>query len=331
MLRVIQVGVGGMGQRWTACVAESRRWEPAAYVDVDQKNLAAAATRHGMPMDRCFTDLRRALSQVEADALIDVTPQQFRRKVCLAALERGLHVLSEKPLADTLANAKAVVSAAREAGRTYMVAQNYRYQPQPETVRRFIDQGKLGDLGYVSVAFHKGPHFGGFRETMAYPLLLDMAIHHFDLLRHVLRTDVTAVQAVSVNAPWNWNAGDATAMAQLELANGVTANYAASWVAQGAETPWNGNWRFDGGKGALLWHDDAVSFSNAPGSQRAVRLLKYPRAQQAKLLDLFADAVEKGEEPETSGRNNLNSLATTFAVVKAAREHRRVRVADLLK
>lgn len=331
MLRVIQVGVGGMGRKWTGCVAESSRWEAAAYVDVDPQNLAAAATQHGMPMERCFTDLRKAFAAVEADALLDVTPQKFRKKTCLAAFERGLHVLSEKPLADTLVNAKTIVQAAEDAGRVYMVAQNYRYQPQVETVRRFIDQDKLGDLGYVTIAFHKGPHFGGFREEMEYPLLLDMAIHHFDLLRHILRADISTVQACSLDAPWNWNRGDATAMVQLELEGGAVANYAASWVAQGAETPWNGNWRFDGAKGALLWQDDAVHFSGGSGKTRSVRLLKYPRTHQDRLLEVFADALEQGAEPETSGRRNLNSLATTFAVVKAAREHRRVHVADLLK
>ncbi|MBN2308526.1 MAG: Gfo/Idh/MocA family oxidoreductase [Candidatus Hydrogenedentes bacterium] len=331
MRRIIQVGVGGMGAAWTNQVANSDRWEAAAYVDTSRANLMAAAARHGMPRSRCYRDLDKALLEVEADALLDVTPQQFRKGVCLAAFERGLHVMSEKPLADSLRNAKAIVSRAARLNRTYMVAQNYRYQPTAQTVKRFIAAGRLGRVGYAGITFHKGPHFGGYREEMAYPLVLDMSIHHFDLVRCLLDADVVAVQAASLNAPWNWNKGDATVMAQLELANGAAVNYFGSWVAAGWETSWNADWRFDGEKGALLWENDAVTFSAKPSHRRKVSLVKWPKSHQAYLLDAFADALDSGDEPETSGRRNLNSLATTYAVVRAARQKRRVLVDELLK
>jgi predicted dehydrogenase len=331
MRRIIQVGVGGMGAGWTNRIAESDKWEAAAYVDVNKRNLMVAAEQHGLPKNRCFTDLDAALNRVEADALLDVTPQQFRRGVCEKALKRGLHVMSEKPLADSLRNAQAIIACARKCRRTYMVAQNYRYQPVVQTVKRYIKQGRLGDVGYVGVSFHKGPHFGGFREEMAYPLVLDMSIHHFDLMRCLFGADVRFVEAASIDAPWNWNKGDATVMAQLELDNGVVVNYLASWVATGWETGWNADWRIEGSKGVLLWQGDQVSFSNAPGKKRAAPLIKWPKVHQAYLLEAFAHALDTGEEPETSGRKNLNSLATTYAVVRAAKERRRIKVSDLLR
>jgi predicted dehydrogenase len=313
-----------MGLGWTDRVAESRQWEAAAYVDTNKKNLMAAAQRHRMQRTRCFTSLDEALSRVEADALLDVTPQQFRKGVCCAAFKRGLHVLSEKPLADSLENAQTIVARAEKAGRTYMVAQNYRYQAVVQTVKRFIEKGRLGDPGYVGVNFHKGPHFGGFREEMAYPLVLDMSIHHFDLMRCIFDCDVEAVQGVSIDAPWNWNKGEASVMAQLELSNKVAVNYFASWVATGAETNWNADWRIEGSKGVLLWERDTLSFSDKPNRARKIPLVKWPLTHQAYLLDAFATALDKGIEPETSGRRNLNSLATTYAVVRAVKEKRRI-------
>jgi len=291
----------------------------------------AAAARHRLPKSRCFTDLDAALNRVEADALLDVTPQQFRREVCEKALQRGLHVMSEKPLADSLRNAKAIVACAEKMRRVYMVAQNYRYQPVVQTAKRFIAQGRLGIVGYVGVNFHKGPHFGGFREVMAYPLVLDMSIHHFDLMRCLFETDVRAVQATSVSAPWNWNRGEATVMAQLELANGVAVNYCASWVATGWETNWNADWRFEGSNGVLRWERDRLFFSDTPDHQRLVRFIQWPNTHQAYLLHAFAKALDTGVEPETSGRRNLNSLATTYAVVRASKARRRVLVSELLK
>ena len=183
----------------------------------------------------------------------------------------------------------------------------------------------------MGVTFQKGPHFGGFREAMAYPLVLDMSIHHFDLMRCILGGDVRTVQALSVNAPWNWNRGDATVMAQITLGRGVSVNYFASWVATGAETGWNADWRFEGSKGVLLWENDQLAFSNAPGRKRPVPLVAWPRTHQAYLLWAFAKALDTGEEPETSGRRNLNSLATTYAVVRAAKLRRPVAVVEMLK
>ena len=330
MRKIIQVGVGGMGHVWADRVAESTTWEAAAYVDANDDNLRAAAERHGISADICFARVKDALETVEADALLDVTPQQFRRGVCCAAFERGLDVLSEKPLADNLVNAKAIVETAGRLGRTYMVAQNYRYQTTAQTVRQFLHSGHLGSVGYVGVSFHKGPHFGGFREAMPYPLVLDMSIHHFDLMRCFLDTDVVAVQALSTNAPWNWNKGEATISVSLEMANGVSVNYHGSWVATGWETCWNANWRFEGSKGVLLWENDVVEFSGAPDRKAPVPHTVAGKEHQAYLLEAFGQALDTGAEPETSGRRNLNSLATTYAVVKAAQERRRVEVAEML-
>lgn len=331
MKRIIQVGVGGMGAHWTNIVAQSQDWEAAAYVDVSAENLMAAATRHGMPNTRCYTELGKALSEVEADALLDVTPQQFRREVCEAAFAKGLDVLCEKPLADSLANAKALVEAADKAGRVLMVGQNYRYTPQPQSVRRWLARGRIGDIGYASVAFHKGPHFGGYREEMSFPLVLDMSIHHVDLMRFLFNADIVAVQAQSIGAPWNWFRGDAAVMAQLTLSTGVVVGYTGSWVAQGAETSWNGDWRFDGSAGTILWVNDRLRVSNGPERTRAVQTVSFPVIGQAYLLWAFREALENGVEPETSGRNNYNSLAATYALVRAAQENRRVEVDELQK
>jgi predicted dehydrogenase len=142
--------------------------------------------------------------------------------------------------------------------------------------------------------------------------------------------DIAWVQAESVNAPWNWNKGDATVMAQLGLSNGAAANYVGSWVAMGRETTWNADWRLEGSKGVLAIEDDEVRFADTPARGRKVRLLSMSKTDQAYLLDDFARDLDEGREPETSGENNLNSLAATFAVVESIKKGRRVEVQDLL-
>ncbi len=320
-----------MGQVWADAVSRSPDWEATAYVDLSQPHMLAAASQHGLPKNRCFHDVKRAFKSVEAEAVLDVTPPAVRKKVCLEAFAAGLHVLSEKPLADSVKNARAIVTEAKRTRRVYMVAQNYRFQPVVQTAKRFIEQGRLGDVGYAGINFHKGPHFGGFREKMPYPLLLDMSIHHFDMLRCMLGADVKAVTAASVSAPWNWNKGQATAMVQLEMSGGVVANYFGSWVSSGWETTWNADWRFEGSKGVLLIEKDQLFFANKPETRRKVPLAKRGLTHQDRLLHDFAIALEQGGTPETNGKDNLNSFATTHAVVRAAKTKQRIPIRDILR
>jgi predicted dehydrogenase len=330
MKTIIQVGLGVMGNRWARVISESQHWDIAALVDVNEEALHAAAERINVPRDHCFTSVEEALAARDADALVDVTPQEFRRGVCLAAFEKGLHVLSEKPLADTLENAVEIVQKAQEAGSTYMVAQNYRYSPLPMTTREALRRGDAGDVAHIQVQFHKGPHFGGFREKMEFPLILDMAIHHVDLMRFLMDADVTAVEALSFNPSWSWFDGDASVAARLELSNGTIVSYSGSWVANGWETSWNGNWRFDGAEGVLLWDSDQLFSSTSSNERQPLPLVDMPHTGQPALLEAFRQSIEAGAEPETSGRRNINSLAATFAMVRAAKDGRRVQVDELL-
>lgn len=331
MKRVIQAGLGEMGLVWADAVARSRQWEAAAYVDPDNKHLMAAAARHGMPPDRCFTSLPEALRAVEADALLDVTPPACRRAVCEAAFDWDLDVLCEKPLADSVRDAKALAKRAESADCILMVAQDYRHQPAVEAMRRAIAGGRIGDVGYVCIEFHRGPRWDNYREQMAHPLLLDMAIHHVDLLRCLLGADVAAVTTASFNPAWSWFKGDAAVMAQWEMDNGALANYCASWVSRGWETPWNGHWRIEGSKAALLLEGDEAYTSAKPGSRRKLAPAAMPRTRQAHLLVAFAQAVDSRAEPETSARRNLNSVAATHAMVRAAKLGRRVKLSELVR
>lgn len=331
MHRIIQVGLGAMGKVWAQTIAEADGWEPAAYVDADRQRVLAAAAKHGMPESHCYTDLDQALNEVETDALLDVTPPDIRKHVCSAAFTRRIPVLTEKPLAESMRTARSLVQKAEKASVPFMVAQNYRFSAEALTVRQFIESGKLGDLGYVSVQFHKGPRFGGFREVMAHPLLLDMAIHHMDLVRYLINADIKRVSAISTNPSWSWFDGDAAAMVQLETAANVPVSYVGSWVALEKETSWNADWRFDGSMGCLSWTQAGIEFAPKKGKTRMVKVRKRNPQGHGAILAAFSHALETGQEPETSGRRNLNTMAAVYGAVRSARTRRRVAMDDLVQ
>ncbi len=185
-MRFIQVGAGGFGKVWLQVLPRNSTATLEALVDIDEATLKAAAEQVGLPADRCFTDYREAFSTVKADAALCIVPPDRHADVALAAFENGLHVLTEKPLADTMPAAVRMVTEAEAAGRTLMVSQNYRFRTWVRTMRHLVESGQFGAAEDVLVKFAKAPRFeGSFRLKMEHPLVKDMSIHHFDLMRAV--------------------------------------------------------------------------------------------------------------------------------------------------
>ncbi len=226
-VRLVQVGAGAMGQAWLRTIAASPDVVLVGLVDLDADVARRAAADHGLGDVAIGTDLGAVLAEVDADGVVNVTVPRAHRETSEVALAAGVPVLCEKPLADTVAAAWAMVEAAERAGRLLMVSQSRRYWRNLVAYRRQIEQ--IGPVGTVACQFFKAPHFGGFREQMAEPLLVDMAIHQFDLARLLIGADPVTVSCDAYNPSWSWFAGNAAA--EAERSRSPTAAGSASAAA----------------------------------------------------------------------------------------------------
>jgi predicted dehydrogenase len=336
-LQLIQAGVGGMGRTWwKGAVAGSPDFKVAALVDIADEPLKEAGDALGVPPDRRYKDLGAALKDVRADALLTVTPPMVHPMHARQAFDLGLHVLTEKPIADTLANAKQMVAWAAAAGRQLVVAQNYRFSPGARKLRDLVRGGPLGALGHGHLDFYiPGDFAKTFRGTMEYPLLVDMAIHHLDLIRSITGKNIVRVTAQSFRPAWSWYQHDPGLKLLMELEGGLPFSYSGDWSAFGKSTSWNGTWRLQCEKGNIAWEDDKVAlhrceFWGSHHTAESIDLPTLPLVAQPKLLADFADSIRTGTPAETSGADNLHSFGTVMAAVKSAKEHRTVEVAELL-
>jgi len=330
MLRLIQVGVGGFGRSWTNIVKESKDWEAAAYVDVDEETLNEAASTHKMLKERCFTDVDEALSKVEAEAVLAVVPPAVHTEIAIKALKAGLHVLIEKPLADTMENAKKIVAEAEKRDLKLMVSQNYRFRRGARTVRSLIESGKVGEPSYAVVNFHKATRFTGFRLKMQHPLLVDMAIHHFDLMRYIFNVDPESLCCETWKPRWSWFEGDPSATVTVTMENDLRVVYVGSWVSFGWETMWDGDWRIESSNGGIHWDGNIQTYSKEPKRAFEERLIPMPLEDRAYSLHEFAEAIIQDRKPETSGEDNLRSLAMVFASLDSAKSGKRVSIKSYL-
>lgn len=317
MIRVIQAGLGGMGNAWLRAVQSSDEVTYAGFVEVNQEIAQRQAATYALDPDHIFPTLEEALASVDADGIIVVTPPQFHRDISIAALKAGVAVLTEKPLADTMESARDIVRVAQDTGVLHMVAQNYRYTRVARTIRQALQGRRLGAVSNVAIEFFRGPRFGGFREQMPYPLVVDMAIHHFDLLRFFLGSDPVSVYGKSWNPPWSWFAGDASASLLFTFPRDLHVAYNGSWCSLGRETSWNANWRFDTERGALVVRDDVIMVEQSGQEPSVVPLMPMPRVGQAYLLHEFHDAVTTGMQPATTCQDNVKSLQMVFDSIRS--------------
>jgi predicted dehydrogenase len=330
MTRVLQVGVGGFGAVWLGAL--DREAVHDALVDRDPAALAAAAERTGVAPDRCFTDLDAALASNGADMALVVVPPEAHRAVVERCLERGLPVLVEKPLAGSREDSVALVRAAQRTGRELAVSQNYRYRPVIETARQVVASGRLGRLGQVRIEFRHHYDFRGtFREAMEHPLLLDMAVHHFDLIRFVCGLEPRRVSAWSWNPPWSQFDGDASAVCVFDMDGGARVVYEGSWHPRAQFTDWNCRWLLEGEGGYLVVDGDRVLLGDggdphhvAAPAPAEVPLVELERQDQAAVVIDFIRAVRAGVAAPTAAADNLRSLEMVFAAVESARCERPV-------
>lgn len=331
--RCVVVGAGGISNAWFPPL-KAEGVEVAAVVDVRPEAAQAQIEKYELDCP-AETNLRTTLRRFRPDFVVDLTIPEAHCQVTCTALRAGCHVIGEKPMAATLAEARRMLKTAEESGKLYMVSQSRRWDARHERVRRTLAGGEIGALTTINCDFYLAAHFGGFRDLMDSPLILDMAIHHFDLARFFSAHDPQAVYALEFNPRGSWYRGDVAASCIFEMSDGVVFTYRGSWCAEGCHTSWNGNWRFVGERGTLLYEQDAEPrgevVDNDEGFTRSHRPVTIAEAQLPATgmhggLHEMLTFLRTGQIPQTECHDNIQSLAMVHAAIKSSRLRRRVTV-----
>jgi predicted dehydrogenase len=333
-IRAVMVGCGGIAGAWLDPCKEWDDLEIVGFVDLIEENARKRAEEYGRSDASVGKDLGAILDQTKPDAVFDLTVPEAHVDVTLAALDHGCHVMGEKPLADSMENARKMVAAAQEKGKTYSVIQNRRYDPNIRRLKSLLVSGKVGNIAQVNCDFYLGPHFGGFREEMDHVLLLDMAIHTFDAARLISGADPVSVYCKEWDPKHSWYKHGASAVAVFEMTYGVVYTYRGCWCNEGLPTTWESDWRISCDSGSVTW-DGAEGFQvegvvervdcNGRGKEGKCEAMEVPPHDPATrigghggVIREFLDCVKSGETPETTCTDNIKSLAMVFGAIESA-------------
>jgi predicted dehydrogenase len=333
-LRGVLTGCGSICRAWLKPLADFADVEIVGLVDLNQASAETVKAEFGLSGATTGTDLKAMLDTVDPDIVFDCTIPGAHVGVTLTALRHGCHVLGEKPMTESMADARKMVAAAAKAGKLYAVIQNRRYLDAICRCRAMIQDGGIGDLTTLNADFYIGAHFGGFRDVMPHVLLLDMAIHTFDQARFLSGADPVSVYAHDWNPAGSWYRHGASAVAIFEMTNGIVFTYRGSWCSEGLNTSWEADWRAVGSGGTVRWDGgDGLSAEAATGDagffrpQQAISAPNLPPLAltgHAAIIREFLDCVRSGRTPQTVCSDNIKSLAMVHAAIASAEKHRRI-------
>lgn len=233
-MRIGVIGAAGkIGQMRVQTILNQPGVGLAAVMDMTMEKARAHA--HGAP---AFTDLEEFLA-TPMDAVVISTPAHVREPLCIAAFAAGLHVLSEKPLAHTVAASQRILDAAKAAGKHLGAGFNMRYYPAFSYVKDVMASEKIGEIDHIRIyGGHEGlPKFAYDweykSEISGGGALWDVGIHMTDMARYLLG-EITSVYGVATEKVWKVPGSEDNAMAIFKSPSGVSAIYQATW------TDWKG-------------------------------------------------------------------------------------------
>jgi len=333
-IRLVVVGLGTRGQYWVREVQTAPAYELVACVDIDPSTLKQASRKLSISPGQCLTDMCEALDRNRCDAVIVATSAESHVQPCELALTRGLAVLVEKPFTLCLRDAVKLVSLSEQKGAPLIVGQNYRYLRSFRTARRLINQGALGRVGMIVCQYYRVPQeMAASLACLNNSALWGAGIHHLDALRYMLQKPVTRVLAEAFTLPWGKLPNGGSLQMMLSFENEIRALYSATYESTGHEFFERGQEfyvRFVGERATLHVFQRWLMLCERGKLPRPVRRGPRKVTEERILLNQLERALVTGEEADSSGRDNLQTMAVVEACLRSAASQSWINPQELL-
>ena len=328
------VGAGLFGRKHIETMMQEPECRLVALADPAPEAEDYASTL-GVPY---FKDYCAMLDRMRPDAAIIATPNVLHVPVGLACAERGVHMLVEKPIADTVDAATQLTEAAERAGVALLVGHHRRHNPIIEMAREVVQSGMLGRVTAISAQWMLLKASGYFeaehrRSPGAGPILTN-AVHDIDDLRFICG-EIDAVQAMVSNSVRQFSVED-TAAIVLRFANGALGSLT---VSDTSVAPWS--WELTSGENPFYPRNDENCYliSGTEGALTVPKLELWRYGEQkgwgsplkrerlevgaadplARQIRHFCRVIHDDVEPRIAGRDAIRTLVAVQAVFEAAR------------
>ena len=280
-------------------------------------------------------DYKQVIERADVDIVDIVLPHDLHADVACLALSHGKHVVMEKPVATTLADAQRIADAAKRYQRKVMVSENWNYSTWVRKARALIDQGAIGtpflirsvlDLdvreGFV------GLNWRYRKEQMGGGALFDGGTHPVSACRYLLG-EIAEVGALVTNCGFSQIAPmEDTYLLLVRFASGASGTLTSTWVAQ-RERP-RGDFVILGDKGTIEFDTHARQFFLTKDQRRVEEFNLQPSRGFVEQMQQFIDCLREDKTPLTSPEEQMGSLRAILAAYRSVESGRMVRVAEVV-
>jgi predicted dehydrogenase len=323
------IGAGGFARDIAAHAGKFKHLRLSGAYDTDAAAAASFVASFG---GRVYHSLDEVLADKSIEGVLVVTPNDVHRPLVEAAARAGKHVFVEKPIANTVADARAAIKAASDAGVTLFVGHLARRATPMRMAKKMIESGEFGKL--ILIEGHTAHNGGLFlqpaewrwrRERCPGGPLIQLAVHTVDTFNYLFGP-VKSVSAKSTRLATPAEIDD-VGVISLEYANGALGSIGTAYVVPGS-----GFTNIYGTEASLLLdsshRDFLVRHKDGRVETRSAITSAEPIVEE---MDEFALVSRAGARPETGGEEGLQALAVILAAVKSAAEGRSVTIEEILR
>jgi predicted dehydrogenase len=340
-LRVGVIGCGSIAQhRHLPEYKANKLVELVAVCDINEERAIEEAEKFDAV---AYTSYEELLKNGGVDAVSVCTPNYLHAPISIAALNAGVHVLCEKPMATSKQEAEAMISAAKESGKKLMIAHNQRFVPSHQRARQLIASGEVGKIYSFRTAFgHAGPEGwsvegkeGWFfqKEKAFVGAMGDLGVHKTDLLRYVLGEEIVEVGSFVETSAKDFADVDDNAVCVLKTESGIIGTLAASWAYVSKE---DNSTIIYGEKAILRLEDDPVNslvVQYANGEVVNYQLGKIQSNDEggqnnSHVIGKFVDSILNDQKPPVPGEEGMKSLLVILAALESNETKQIVRVKE---
>jgi UDP-N-acetylglucosamine 3-dehydrogenase len=326
-MKVAVIGVGSMGRNHARVYSELEEADLIAVSDVDGKQAQAVAEKFGA---RTYTDYCTLLEEEKPEAVSIAVPTAMHEEVGMAALEAGVHVLMEKPIAATVDEAQRLIAKAQSVGRQLMVGHIVRFNPAIQALKQKLAAGELGRIFQIFCR-RAGPFPARIRDV---GVVVDLAPHDVDLMRFLVGADPIRIYAETEQRIHTEH--EDLLWGVLRFADGVAGCLEINWltptkVRETLVLGERGMFRVDDLTQDLYFYENAhikdVQWATLQAlkgvSEGSMTRYAIPRFEPLKAeLQAFLSAIEDGTPMPVSGEDGLAALKISLALVESGQSHR---------
>ncbi|MHA1682822.1 MAG: Gfo/Idh/MocA family protein [Promethearchaeota archaeon] len=349
--KFVIVGLGHISDNWlpnfqdqSKMFGDKRRVDIEAFVDPD-KSTWKKPEKYGFGDKPCYSRLEDVWKDTEADATLILTPPEYHLRYIWESIYECTNVLTEKPFLTSnnqLKQVKGMFDMIREEELLCVVNQQYRWAERIGAIRKAIDDGEIGDVGFVNSYFNEPDyHFNRWWRQLHEDIsAFNWFVHHYDTMRYILHNRKPVdVSGKLVRLPYSKIVGESTVFLNVTFEDGIDWQYTGSQEGRGWKTPGQSMFTIHGSEGMIenpkdgppmlyKGKDDPVPLGPDMGDAYA----PYPDYWHI-TLKKFVESLDAGkpiDEDLTTFENNMWTIVIPLAARESSRFKKRINVKDFI-